>query len=253
MEFHSHFIRGVDPFIMHIYFTHVKRVFVLHCAAARICVYVFLLHNLLSNITTHVLFSQALSPTWSTPSGLGLLSSLYPARADNHCICHHNSCSLLDTHGRRKSGGRRGRVPSSEKVRRVRPLQIRESSGPNPVPFPILGYLGVGWPHCRRFVPHLQLRGDAPVDTDDVTNAPPPSPSSVSCATTDTDVTQCRHEGAAELEHTCPHDRDVALRCYDVSWAGVRFGLPAEKNILKKCLGGEGRAHRSRHVHVWTG
>ncbi|KAF0300654.1 Protein bark beetle [Amphibalanus amphitrite] len=57
--------------------------------------------------------------------------------------------------------------------------------------------------------------------------------SSVSCAPTDLDVTRCRHESAAELEHTCPHEMDVALRCYDVSWAGVRFGLPAEKNILK--------------------
>ena len=55
----------------------------------------------------------------------------------------------------------------------------------------------------------------------------------MSCSPTDLDITQCRHESADELEGTCPHEMDVALRCYDVSWAGVRFGLPAEKNILK--------------------
>ncbi|XP_037072320.1 LOW QUALITY PROTEIN: protein bark beetle-like [Pollicipes pollicipes] len=57
--------------------------------------------------------------------------------------------------------------------------------------------------------------------------------SSVRCSVTDTDVTRCQHESADELERTCPHEADVALRCSDVSWAGVRFGLPAEKNILK--------------------
>ena len=44
---------------------------------------------------------------------------------------------ILYTHGRRKrGGGRRGRVPSSEQFRTGRPLQIREWSGPNQVPFP---------------------------------------------------------------------------------------------------------------------
>ena len=41
-------------------------------------------------------------------------------------------------------------------------LRIREWSGLNPASFPILGYFGGRWPHCRRFVPHSKIRGDAP-------------------------------------------------------------------------------------------
>ena len=57
--------------------------------------------------------------------------------------------------------------------------------------------------------------------------------SSVQCSSTDTDITRCQFEGADDIENTCSHAHDVTLRCYDVTWAGVRFGVPSKKNILK--------------------
>ncbi|KAF0308456.1 Protein bark beetle [Amphibalanus amphitrite] len=57
--------------------------------------------------------------------------------------------------------------------------------------------------------------------------------SSVQCSPTDTDLTRCQFEGSEDIENTCSHQRDVTLRCYDVTWAGVRFGVPSKKNILK--------------------
>ena len=53
------------------------------------------------------------------------------------------------------------------------------------------------------------------------------------CSSTDTDLTRCQFEGVGDIENTCSHTRDVTLRCYDVTWAGVRFGVPSKKNILR--------------------
>ena len=57
--------------------------------------------------------------------------------------------------------------------------------------------------------------------------------SHVDCGELDTDIGRCAAEEVEEGENYCGHDRDVALRCHDVSWAGLRFGMTAKKSILK--------------------
>lgn len=55
----------------------------------------------------------------------------------------------------------------------------------------------------------------------------------VDCTELDTDVVRCLSQPVLHTENYCWHDQDVALRCHDVSWAGLRFGMTARKSILK--------------------
>lgn len=53
--------------------------------------------------------------------------------------------------------------------------------------------------------------------------------SNVRCTEHDTDLLQCRSETKNEFENSCTHDMDVGVRCYQGAWAGVRFGVLADR------------------------
>ena len=53
--------------------------------------------------------------------------------------------------------------------------------------------------------------------------------SNVRCTEHDTDITSCRSEKKGEFENSCTHEADVGVRCYEGAWAGMRFGVLAER------------------------
>jgi hypothetical protein len=53
--------------------------------------------------------------------------------------------------------------------------------------------------------------------------------SHVRCTEHDTDITKCRMEKRDEFQNSCTHDMDVGVRCYEGAWAGVRFGVLADR------------------------
>ncbi|XP_055592413.1 protein bark beetle-like isoform X1 [Uranotaenia lowii] len=59
--------------------------------------------------------------------------------------------------------------------------------------------------------------------------------SNVRCLEHDIDITQCRSERAShgEFENSCSHENDVGVRCYEGAWAGLRFGVLAERADLQ--------------------
>ncbi|CAD7079360.1 unnamed protein product [Hermetia illucens] len=59
--------------------------------------------------------------------------------------------------------------------------------------------------------------------------------SNVRCTEHDTDITKCRAERflKGEFENSCTHEHDVGLRCYEGAWAGLRFGVLAERADLQ--------------------
>lgn len=57
--------------------------------------------------------------------------------------------------------------------------------------------------------------------------------SNLQCDEFDIDITQCRAEKNGNFEQSCGHENDVGIRCYPVSWAGVRFGALAERSDLQ--------------------
>jgi hypothetical protein len=52
----------------------------------------------------------------------------------------------------------------------------------------------------------------------------------------DVDITECDLETSEDFENSCTHEDDVGLRCYDVSWGGIRLSMTAEKSTLKYAL-----------------
>ena len=49
--------------------------------------------------------------------------------------------------------------------------------------------------------------------------------SNVRCDPLDTDITKCKLSERRDMFlNTCDHADDVGIRCYDVSWAGIRLG-----------------------------
>ena len=55
----------------------------------------------------------------------------------------------------------------------------------------------------------------------------------VRCQDLDTDIRRCKlAEHVMDIEHSCSHEYDVGLRCYDVSWAGLRLGMTAKRSKL---------------------
>ncbi|XP_053697382.1 protein bark beetle [Sabethes cyaneus] len=59
--------------------------------------------------------------------------------------------------------------------------------------------------------------------------------SNVRCTEHDIDITDCRAERASqgEFENSCNHESDVGVRCYEGAWAGLRFGVLAERADLQ--------------------
>lgn len=59
--------------------------------------------------------------------------------------------------------------------------------------------------------------------------------SNVRCTEHDVDITQCRAERLTrgEFYNACAHDQDVGLRCYEGAWAGLRFGVLADRADLQ--------------------
>lgn len=55
----------------------------------------------------------------------------------------------------------------------------------------------------------------------------------VQCNEFDTDITNCKADRVDHFENSCTHDHDVGVRCYESSWAGVRFGVLAERSDLQ--------------------
>ena len=119
--------------------------------------------NLVCEVTPLLTCRVLLKETWKTSDTNGKKPLVTPAPddPDDPLKGHRSKIACMGV----ESGGRRWRVPRSEKFRRGRRLQIREENGPNPGIFSDLyGILGVGWSmgNCRRFVPHSKIRGDAP-------------------------------------------------------------------------------------------
>lgn len=57
--------------------------------------------------------------------------------------------------------------------------------------------------------------------------------SNVDCTEFDNDITKCRSETIESFENSCTHDNDVGVRCYETSWAGVRFSVIADRADLQ--------------------
>ncbi|XP_065321142.1 protein bark beetle-like [Gordionus sp. m RMFG-2023] len=58
--------------------------------------------------------------------------------------------------------------------------------------------------------------------------------SEVNCDESDNDITECNHE--LEIEHSCSHDDDVALKCLIPKWAGIRFGFFSQKSEMNHVI-----------------
>lgn len=80
------------------------------------------------------------------------------------------------------------------------------------------------------FIEPSQLQ--SPIGTED-----PVLMSHVDCSDWDTDIRSCFHRSTVNrTENYCAHDMDVGLKCHDVSWAGIRFGMTAKKSILRSAI-----------------
>ena len=57
--------------------------------------------------------------------------------------------------------------------------------------------------------------------------------SNVRCGALDTDIRNCkRAELVEDFSNSCTHEYDVGIRCYDVSWAGLRLGMTAKRSKI---------------------
>ncbi|XP_060803589.1 protein bark beetle [Amyelois transitella] len=57
--------------------------------------------------------------------------------------------------------------------------------------------------------------------------------SNVECTEFDNDITKCKAETTENFENSCTHENDVGIRCYETSWAGVRFSVISERTDLQ--------------------
>ncbi|XP_059051409.1 protein bark beetle isoform X2 [Achroia grisella] len=57
--------------------------------------------------------------------------------------------------------------------------------------------------------------------------------SNVECTELDNDITKCKAETRNHFENSCTHENDVGIRCYETSWAGVRFSVISERTDLQ--------------------
>ncbi|XP_050535824.1 protein bark beetle [Daktulosphaira vitifoliae] len=71
-----------------------------------------------------------------------------------------------------------------------------------------------------------------PLDwTVDVPIADPSEPiflTNVTCSDEDIDLTKCKAEQVIEFDHGCNHSKDVAFRCEQPGWTGLRLGVLAD-------------------------
>jgi len=73
-----------------------------------------------------------------------------------------------------------------------------------------------------------------PIELSSIGLEDPTLMSHVDCAEEDTDIRNCFYRPTTnETENYCGHDMDVGLRCHEVSWAGIRFGMTAKKSVLR--------------------
>ncbi|KAG1658471.1 Protein bark beetle [Nymphon striatum] len=56
----------------------------------------------------------------------------------------------------------------------------------------------------------------------------------VQCSKFDTDITKCKAETIENFENSC--DEEVSMRCYKPSWAGVHFGMMADRSTVKNSI-----------------
>lgn len=52
--------------------------------------------------------------------------------------------------------------------------------------------------------------------------------SNVTCSDEDTDLINCRAEKVIDSEQLCDHSKDVAFRCEQPGWTGLRLGVLAD-------------------------
>ncbi len=72
-----------------------------------------------------------------------------------------------------------------------------------------------------------------PIDIPAAGDSDPILMSNVRCGPLDTDLTTCKRAERSDLFfNSCTHSDDVGLRCYDVSWAGLRLGMTAKRSKL---------------------
>ncbi|KAF5303544.1 hypothetical protein FQR65_LT08145 [Abscondita terminalis] len=57
--------------------------------------------------------------------------------------------------------------------------------------------------------------------------------SNVKCTEFDIDITKCKSETIDNFENSCTHENDVGVRCYETSWAGMRFSALSERSNLQ--------------------
>ncbi|XP_052754555.1 protein bark beetle isoform X2 [Galleria mellonella] len=57
--------------------------------------------------------------------------------------------------------------------------------------------------------------------------------SNVECTELDNDITKCKAETRNHFENSCTHENDVGIRCYETSWAGIRFSVISERTDLQ--------------------
>lgn len=57
--------------------------------------------------------------------------------------------------------------------------------------------------------------------------------SNVECTEFDNDITKCKAESIENFENSCSHENDVGIRCYETSWAGIRFSAISERADLQ--------------------
>ncbi|KAJ2949950.1 hypothetical protein O0L34_g11275 [Tuta absoluta] len=57
--------------------------------------------------------------------------------------------------------------------------------------------------------------------------------SNVECTEFDNDITKCKAETMDNFENSCTHENDVGIRCYETSWAGMRFSVISERTDLQ--------------------
>ncbi|KAL4715552.1 hypothetical protein ACJJTC_009178 [Scirpophaga incertulas] len=57
--------------------------------------------------------------------------------------------------------------------------------------------------------------------------------SNIECTEFDNDLTKCKSETKDHFENSCTHENDVGIRCYETSWAGLRFSVISERTDLQ--------------------
>ena len=64
-------------------------------------------------------------------------------------------------------------------------------------------------------------------------NTEPIFMSNVRCKKLDMDIRKCKAaEKMEDFINSCSHEQDVGLRCYDISWAGMRLGMTSKRSKL---------------------